>query len=262
MSFKRIPLEQQIKDIARIKEKINTVQNGKVIYVTISGSDLYGFPSKDSDIDYRGCYLTGTHSLMGLHRPKDVIEMLPDIVMFELSKELGLAISGNCNVLEHIFAPSIYSTVEFLKMKPMIMNAMGKDGIYHSYKGLATFNYKKFIMAGKKSYKKYLYILRGLMACIYTMQTGKIQPDINELNKYFKIKEVKKLVEMKKNGVENDELEVEELRNSGTIDTLIVDLFARTDEAYTKSKMPNKVSPDDISNLNSFLIDLRREHMK
>jgi len=64
----RIPLEEQIKVIARIKEKIDKDQNGELIYLTISGSDLYGFPSKDSDVDYRGTYLTGTENLLGLHK--------------------------------------------------------------------------------------------------------------------------------------------------------------------------------------------------
>jgi len=58
----RVPLEDQIKTIARVKQKVDETQNGEVIYITISGSDLYGFSSKDSDVDYRGTYLTGTVS--------------------------------------------------------------------------------------------------------------------------------------------------------------------------------------------------------
>ena len=110
----RVSLEDQIKTIAEVKAKIDESQNGSLIYLTISGSDLYGFASKDSDVDYRGTYLTGTENLLGLHRKRDIIEMKPDIVLFELEKELNLALKGNCNVLEHINADPIYRTSDFL----------------------------------------------------------------------------------------------------------------------------------------------------
>ena len=79
-----MPLEDQIKVIAKIKDKIDRDKNGTLIYLTISGSHLYGFASNDSDVDYRGTYLTGTEGLLGLNKKRDVIEMKPDIVLFEM----------------------------------------------------------------------------------------------------------------------------------------------------------------------------------
>ena len=253
----RIPLIDQIKTIADIKKHIDDTQNGLLIYLTISGSDLYGFSSKDSDVDYRGAYLTGTENLLGLHHKRDVIELKPDIVLFELEKELNLALKGNCNVLEHINAVPIYRTSDFLDMRQMVNNTFPKKGLYDSYKGMAMFNYKKFIMAGRKSYKKYLYVFRGLMAGIYALQTGTIEPNIETLNKYFKIDEVKTLIKAKKDGFENDE--VSSLVEDGSLDAMIPTLFERMDKAYIKSKIPERADPQLLNGINSWLIQIREE---
>lgn len=253
----RVPLEDQIKTVARIKEKVDSDQNGVIIYITISGSDLYGFPSKDSDVDYRGTYLTGTENLLGLHKKRDVIEMKPDIVMFELAKELGLALKGNCNVLEHINAEPIYRTSDFLDMRQMINNSFPKKGLYDSYRGMAMFNYKKFIMKGRKTHKKYLYVLRGIMAGTYALQTGRIESNTVTLNKYFKIPEVKTLIKAKREGFENDE--VTSLVEDGSLDAMIPMLFERMDKAYVKSKIPERVEPEQREKINSWLIELRKD---
>jgi len=252
----RISLEDQIAMVARIKEKVNTAQGGRVIYVTRSGSDLYGFASPDSDVDYRGCYQTATGNLLGLTRKKDVIEMKPDIVMFELAKEINLALDGNCNVLEHLNSKPIYRSAESVELTQMINNNFAKRGMYNSYRGMALFNYRKFILQGKKTYKKYLYVFRGLLAGIYALETGRIQPNINELNQYFKIKEVKQLVKNKVEKTENEE--ITEMVDSGHLDSLIPPLFEKMDKAYTRSKIPETTSDEGLSEVNQWLIELRR----
>jgi len=257
----RVSLEDQIKATALIKKLVNERNAGKVLYITISGSDLYGFPSENSDVDYRGCYQTHTNNLLGLHIPRDVVDAKePDIVMFELAKEIGLALKSNCNVLEHLNAPAIYKTAESIELVQMLNNCITKRGLYNSYRGMSMFNYKKFILQGKKSYKKYLYVFRGLMAGTYALQTGRIQPDINVLNKYFKIKEIKNLVKMKQEGVEQED--VEDLIFSGELDELIPPLYERIDKAYEKSKIPEILEDEDKAKVNSWLIELRRGFMK
>ena len=252
----RVPIEEQIKTVAKIKQKVNIDQNGRVLYIIISGSDLYGFPSRNSDVDYRGSYVTGTENLLGLHRKRDVIEMKPDIVMFEIAKEIGLAVKGNCNVLEHINAEPIYRTAESVELRQLVNNSFGKKGLYNSYRGMATFNYKKFILRGKKTYKKYLYVFRGLLAGTYALQTGRIQPNMVELNKYFKVPELKTLIKHKLDGTE--ESEVEDLKESGRLDEMIPPLYEKMDVAYLKSKIPEKPEEDDLLKVNSWLIELRK----
>ncbi len=94
------------------------------------------------------------------------------------------------------------------------------------------------------------------MAGIYCLQTGLIKPNIEELNKYFKIKEVNKLLEIKRKGLEDEPLkDLEE----GKLDMVIKNLFDKIDEAYLKCKMPEIPTQEEIEEINKFLIKLRLE---
>ena len=139
-----ISLEEVIKIIAKIKQELNRTFNGKLLNLMISGSHLYGFDSLDSDLDWRGYFLTGTENLLKLRRVTDVLNLEPDIVIFEIAKEINLAIKGNCNSLERFNADSVYTTAEHRNLLKLINNAYGKNGLYNSYRGMASFNYKKF----------------------------------------------------------------------------------------------------------------------
>lgn len=247
-------LKKHLEAISMIKNRLAQQTNGKIIFLTISGSHMYGFESQDSDIDYRGTFITHTNNLLGLVSTPDVIEINEgntDIVLFEIKKEIELALAGNCNVLEHINAKPIVSTAEFVKLRQLVNNAFGKNGLYNSYKGLATFNYKKFILQGRNTIKKYLYVFRGLMAGIHVLQTGVIKPNIEELNQYFKFPEVKQLIKLKKAGKEND-VPPPKL-DTGKLEQRINYLFEKIDDAYLKSKMPERPEEEEVSALDEFL---------
>lgn len=256
-------LNEHLEVISRIKEKIANNGGGRLIYLTISGSHLYGFPSRNSDIDYRGCYQADTNQFLGLRQPKDVIDIKVednDICLFEIKKEIGLSLNSNCNVLEHINSNPILSTAEFLRMKQLINNAYGKNGLYNSYKGMATFNYKKFCLQGRNTVKKYLYVFRGLMAGTYALQTGQIQPNITKLNSYFKIPVVDELVHLKQGNEE--EMPLPPDLDTGIIENEINNLFRKIDEAYNRSKIPDNPDPLDIQHLDEFLRATRKEMMR
>jgi len=253
-------LRRHLEVISAIKEKLAD-KSATLMNLTISGSHLYGFTSKDSDIDYRGTFILNTGKLLSLKIGTNVVEMQngeADIVLFELSKEIKLALAGNCNVLEHLNAKQIVSTAEYLKLKQLINNSWGKNGIYNSYKGMATFNYKKFILKGRSSVKKYLYIFRGLFAGIYALETGHIEPNVQVLNKRFKIPEVKTLIQLKIEGSETGMVPKE--LDQGQLERILNDLFQRIDKAYEKSKIPEKPEEEDVNKINEFLLNIRRDN--
>ena len=237
--------------------------NARLLSLCLSGSHLYGFPSEDSDFDYRGVFLAESDSFLGLYKPQDVIELKPtpkeDIVLFELKKEIKLVLASNCNVLEHITAKQIFASKEYFQLKNLIPKTINKTGLYNSYRGMATFNYKKFIKKGKGTVKKYLYVFRGLMAGTYALETGKIEPNIGKLNLYFKIPEVEQLVELKRAGKEEENLPAK--FNTKTLDKKIDKLFKLIDNAYKKSKLPEKTNPKAIEKLNKFLISTRKKYL-
>jgi uncharacterized protein len=250
-------IKEEIQLISKLKDEVN-LKNGILLNAYISGSNLYGWNSKDSDIDIRGCFVLKKEEFLGLNNPIEIIEIKTednqDIVLFEIKKLVKLALAGNCNILEEINANQFYKQADFLTLKQLINNAFGKRGIYNSYRGMAEFNYKKFILTGKNTIKKYLYVFRGLMAGIYCLQTGIIQPNIEELNKHFKIKEVTKLLEIKRAGLEQEPLK--ELED-GVLDIKIKELFNKIDEAYIKCKMPETPDKEDIKKIENWLITFR-----
>lgn len=257
-------LNDHLSVISEIKKGLS-VKPARLINLTISGAHLYGFESEDSDIDYRGTFLIHTSKLLGLHRHEDVFDLkidgpkLIEVSLFEMRKEIGLALSGNCNVLEHINAPQIVSSAESVKLKRLINNSFGKLGLYNSYKGMATFNYKKFILGGRNNAKKYLYVFRGLLAGIYVLQTGEIEPNIEILNRTFKIDEVKRLIELKKQGMEKGPVPAD--LDTGILETRINELFERIDKAFERSKIPDRPSPEDVEKINEFLLETRKGYL-
>lgn len=256
---KKMNIKDEIGLISKLKDAVSS-RNGRLFNAYISGSNLYGWSSKDSDIDIRGSFVLRKEEFLGLQNPRETLEIKDiegmDVALFEIKKVMSMALKGNCNILEEINAPQIYKTADFVKLRQLINNSFGKRGIYNSYRGLAEFNYKKFILSGRNSVKKYLYVFRGLMAGIYVLQTGIIKPNIEELNKHFKIREVDKLLKIKREGLENEPLrDLEE----GKLDEIIKEMFDRIDAAYTKSKIPELPEEEDIDKINKFLINLRMQ---
>ncbi len=46
-------------------------QPDPVVFATVSGAHLYGFPSRDSDVDLRGVHLLPVEALVGLREPEE-----------------------------------------------------------------------------------------------------------------------------------------------------------------------------------------------
>lgn len=255
----RMDLEEQIKLISKIKNELNS-RSARLFSLTISGSHLYGFSSSDSDVDIRGIFVYNTNKLLGLERPPTHLYLEIedyDIMLDELGPAIEQIFKGNCNQLEHIMAPQIYTSPDFLLLEEIIM--LNKDGLFKSYRGLATFNYKKFISTGRRNtVKKYLYVLRGLMAGIYVLEVGKIEPNLEVLNKRFKIPEAKVLLKLKREGKENEELPKD--LDTGNIERVIEKLFKRIEKAYVKSKLLVPGHKDKES-LNELLIEIRKKHL-
>jgi uncharacterized protein len=76
-----------------------------ILFETLAGSRLYGTNTPESDIDQRGVCLEPVNSLVGLQSPFEQKELPPDTVIYGLRKFLRLALAGNPNILDTLFAP-------------------------------------------------------------------------------------------------------------------------------------------------------------
>jgi len=241
-------------------EYIHKEMAGKsFIFYTLSGAHLYGFPSHDSDFDIRGCHIMDAREICGLNVPKDFIERMEgdiDFVSFDIRKELGLVLQNNSNVLEHIFAPTLVTGPPFPHLKKIAGLALSKM-VFNPYHGLALFNRKKYLerensASDKASVKKYLYVLRSLMAGMYALEQGRIEPDIRTLNRHFGYPVVDDLISIKINGTERG------MVGSGReVDALISQLFSDLESAKENSRLPDNPPQEVFEMANDFLLDCR-----
>src|ERR1043165_6054094 len=94
-------------------------QPDPVLFATVSGAHLYGFPSRDSDVDLRGVHLLPTADLVGLREPeetrsrmweRDGVEM--DLVTHDVRKFVRLMLRRNGYVLEQLLSPLVVHTTD------------------------------------------------------------------------------------------------------------------------------------------------------
>src|SRR5260221_6397192 len=92
----------------RLREVVKE-QKFPMVFVTVSGAHLYGFPSPDSDYDLRGVHVLPPREVMGLdlrHETREVsgvrdgLEL--DLVTHDVKKVFGLLLKKNGYVLEQL----------------------------------------------------------------------------------------------------------------------------------------------------------------
>jgi predicted nucleotidyltransferase len=77
-----------------------------LVFASLSGAHLYGFPSHDSDWDVRGAHVLPVESVLRLQAPDDTLEVMRvddgvelDLVSFDVKKFFTLLLKKNGNVL-------------------------------------------------------------------------------------------------------------------------------------------------------------------
>src|ERR1700683_363483 len=97
--------------------RIVAAQPYPLLFATISGAHLYGFPSPDSDFDLRGAHILPLEKIIGLDvhdetvQDSRVIEGLEmDIVSHDVRKFFGLLLKKNGYVLEQLHSPLVVHT--------------------------------------------------------------------------------------------------------------------------------------------------------
>jgi predicted nucleotidyltransferase len=97
--------------------RIVAAQPYPLLFATISGAHLYGFPSPDSDFDLRGVHVLPLKEVVGLETKDETVEdariiegMEMDIVSHDVRKFFSLLLRKNGYVLEQLFSPLIVQT--------------------------------------------------------------------------------------------------------------------------------------------------------
>ena len=177
------PIDPAVRhDIEAHLSVIEVEHNVRVLFACESGSRGWGFASPDSDYDVRFIYVHPLPWYLRVSAQRDVIE-LPisgdlDINGWELRKALGLLKKGNATLIEWLDSPVVYrAEVDFLsKIRDAVHQMHQAERSFHHYVHMARKNYREYLLGDTVRLKKYLYVLRPLLATLWIEQGHGIAP--------------------------------------------------------------------------------------
>lgn len=161
-------------------------QPAPLLFATVSGAHLYGFPSQDSDLDLRGVHLLPAADLVGLREPEETrsrtwvrlgVEM--DLVTHDLRKFVRLMLRRNGYVLEQLLSPLVAHTTDAHRELAAFVPGVLTRHHAHHYRGFAVTQWRLFEKTGEL--KPLLYTFRVLLTGIHLMRSGEVQAHLPTL---------------------------------------------------------------------------------
>ncbi len=230
-----------------------------LIFATVSGAHLYGFPSPDSDYDLRGVHVLPVREVIGLDAGRETIEVAEvregleiDLVTHDARKFFALLLKKNGYVLEQLFSPLvIHTTPAHAELKAIARNCITRHHSHH-YFGFAETQWKLFEKEQPRRIKPLLYIYRVLLTGIHLMRTGGVEANLLRLNDEYKLPFIPDLIARKTEGCEKSLLVENDLPfHHNEYERLRGELEA----AFQVSRLPD--APKALPMLNNLLVRLR-----
>lgn len=178
--------------INRALRQIEQTQNVKIIYACESGSRAWGFASPDSDWDVRYIYVrdpkwyiaidTGRDVIDDYHRQEGIVghpefdDPLLDITGWDIKKAFMLARKSNPALIEWLNSPIIYNSLEQDFLKEAVKPVTRLYPALEHYRAMARGNLREHLMGETVRYKKYLYVLRPILAAQWITAVGTFPP--------------------------------------------------------------------------------------
>lgn len=233
-----------------------------LVFATVSGAHLYGFPSLDSDYDLRGAHVLPPAAVMGLDVRDETLEKSAiveglelDLVTHDVRKFFLLLLKKNGYVLEQLLSPLVVKTsAAHEELKALAPACITRYHAYH-YLGFAETQWKLFEKENPRRAKPLLYVYRVLLTGIYLMRTGQVQANLVRLNEEFKLPFVPDLIARKLAGGEHSALDDADLEfHRGEY----LRLRGEVEAAMEASRLPE--APIARAGLNDLLLRLRVEN--
>jgi uncharacterized protein len=230
-----------------------------LLFATISGAHLYGFPSRDSDYDLRGVHILPLRRIVGLDPGPETIEVSEvvdgielDLVTHDVHKFFGLLLKRNGYVLEQLTSPLVvHTTPAHAELRSLVPTLVTRHHSHH-YLGFAATQWRLFEQEQLQRVKPLLYVYRVLLTGIHLMQTGAIEANLVHLNERFRLPYVPELIARKLAGPEHGALEDADLAFHRAE---YARLCAALEEAQRASTLPE--APAGRAALDDLLIRLR-----
>jgi len=230
-----------------------------LLFATVSGAHLYGFPSPDSDYDLRGAHVAPIALLAGLDKVEETVKtshlregMDVDLVTHEVRKFFTLLLRDNGYVLEQLYSPLVvHTTPAHAELKEIARGCITRHHSHH-YFGFADTQWKLFEKERPRRVKPLLYVYRVLLTGIHLMRTGEVEANLLHLSEEFRLPYLPELIQRKLAGPEHSALEDADLAFHQAEFAL---LRAELETAYQASNLPN--APRAKPALNDLLVRLR-----
>jgi predicted nucleotidyltransferase len=230
-----------------------------LVFVTISGAHLYGFPSPDSDFDLRGVHVLPVREVVGLAPARETIEVSGlrgglemDLVTHDAKKFFLLMLKKNGYVLEQLYSPLVlHTTPQHEELKDIGSKCITRHHAHH-YFGFAETQWKSFEKEIPRRVKPLLYVYRALLTGIHLMQTGEVEANLLRLNQKFRLSHIDDLVQRKLAGPEQSTLDDADLQFHGAE---FERLRGELQKAFDASTLPE--APSSQPQLNDLLVRLR-----
>lgn len=173
-------------DLAQLRAVVGE-QPYPLVFATVSGAHLYGFPSQDSDVDLRGVHVLPVEEVVGLTTgPETVSRMWDrdgvelDLVTHDVVKFARMLLRRNGYVLEQLLSPLVVTTspahAELVALAP---GCLTRHHASHHYLGFAGTQWKHYERSG--GLKPLLYTLRVLLTGIHLLRTHETVCDVTVL---------------------------------------------------------------------------------
>jgi predicted nucleotidyltransferase len=230
-----------------------------LLFATVSGAHLYGFPSPDSDYDMRGVHVLPASESLGLLPKRETVEMEGmrggielDLVTHDVFKFFSMLLKRNGYVLEQLYSPLIVqSSAAHDELKEIAKGCVTRHHSHH-YLGFAATQWSLFRKESPPRVKPLLYVYRVLLTGIHLMRTGRIEANLITLNEDFRLPCVGELVSRKIQGAEKSKLEIPEIEfHQAEYERLITQL----ETAAAESKLPDETACQPA--LNDLLVRVR-----
>ena len=241
--------------------RIVAAQPYPLLFATLSGAHLYGFPSPDSDYDLRGAHVLPLEKIVGLEVRDETVEasrviegLEMDIVSHDVRKFFGLLLKKNGYVLEQLYSPLVlHTTPEHSELKQIARGCLTRHHAHH-YFGFAETQWKLFLKESPKRAKPLLYVYRVLLTGIHLMRTGEVEANLVNLNEQFRLPYIPDLVARKLAGPETSRMMETDLPfHEGEYRRLRTELQS----AHESCQLPEAPAEASRAALNDLLVRLR-----
>jgi predicted nucleotidyltransferase len=230
-----------------------------LLFATVSGAHLYGFPSPDSDYDLRGAHILSAKDALGLLPKQETVEFSGlragiemDLVTHDVLKFFTLLLKRNGYVLEQLYSPIVvHTSPEHEELKEIAKGCITRDHSHH-YLGFAATQWNLFQKDNPPRVKPLLYVYRVILTGIHLMHTGRIEANLVTLNEEFRLSYIPELVQRKIQGSEKGSLDANERDFHYTEYPRLITML---EEAAAKSDLCSE--PSSRAALNDLLVRLR-----